>query len=69
MREMAEVLNLTERSIQRVLEDLEAEGYVTWKRTGKGNIYEINHDRGLKHDLTKDTLVGDLLALLSSNSW
>lgn len=69
MREMAEVLNLTERSIQRVLEDLDVEGYVMWKRTGKGNLYEINHNRGLKHDLTKDTVVGDLLALLSSNIW
>ncbi|HEY97896.1 MAG TPA: winged helix-turn-helix transcriptional regulator [Dehalococcoidia bacterium] len=67
MREIAEVLNVAERSIQRVLEDLEAEGYITWKRTGKGNIYEINYNQGLKHDLTKDTLVRDLLALLSSN--
>jgi len=64
MREMASALGVTERSIQRVLEDLEAEGYVTWQRTGKGNIYEINHTRGLKHELTQDSIVGDLLDLL-----
>jgi len=64
MREMAVALNVTERSIQRVLEDLEAEGYITWQRTGKGNNYEINHTRGLKHELTRDVIVSDLLDLL-----
>ena len=64
MREMAAALNVTERSIQRVLKDLEAEGYITWQSTGRGNIYEINHTRGLKHKLTKDSIVRDLLSLL-----
>ena len=68
MREMAAALNVTERSIQRVLEDLDTEGYITWQRTGKGNIYEINNTRGLKHELTRDVIVGDLLALLSSSN-
>jgi len=64
MRDMAAALGVTERSVQRVLKDLEAEGYVTWQGTGKGNIYKINHTRELKHELTKDSLVGDLLDLL-----
>ena len=64
MREMASALDVTERSIQRVLDDLASEGYVTWERTGKGNIYEINHTRGLKHELTRDVIVADLLDLL-----
>ena len=64
MREMASALGVTERSIQRVLDDLASEGYVTWERTGKGNIYEINHTRGLKHELTRDVIVSDLLDLL-----
>ena len=64
MRDMAAALGVTERSIQRVLKDLEAEGYVTWQSTGRGNIYEINHTRGLKHELTRDVIVGDLLNLL-----
>jgi predicted transcriptional regulator len=68
MREMALALGVTERSIQRVLEDLSSEGYVTWERTGKGNIYEINHTLGLKHELTKDFAIGDLLNLLTSKT-
>ena len=64
MRDMAAALGITERSIQRILKDLEAEGYLTRQGTGKGNIYEINHTRELKHELTKDSLVGDLLNVL-----
>ena len=64
MRDMAAALGVTERSIQRVLKDLEAEGYITWQSTGRGNIYEINHTRELKHELTKDSIVRDLLSLL-----
>jgi len=64
MREMAAAINVTERTIKRVLGDLDMAGYVTWKRTGKGNIYEMNSTKGLKHELTRDVMVGDLLKLL-----
>ncbi len=65
---MALTLGITERSIHRVLKDLEAEGYVSWQGTGKGNIYQINHTRGLKHELTRDSIVGDLLDLLGQKN-
>ena len=65
MREIAAAIGITERSVQRLLKELEVEGYVTWQGTGKGNIYEINHTRELKHDLTRDSIVGDLLDLLA----
>ena len=64
MREIATAIGVTERSVQRLLKDLEAEGYVTWQGTGKGNIYKMNHTRPLKHELTKDSVVRDLLSLL-----
>jgi DNA-binding transcriptional regulator YhcF (GntR family) len=63
-REMASTIKTTERTVQRVLIDLEKEGYITWQRTGKGNIYQINREHGLKHELTRDSVVGDLLDLL-----
>jgi CTP-dependent riboflavin kinase len=65
-RQMASTIKVTERTIHRVLIDLEKEGYITRQRTCKGNIYQINHEHGLKHELLKDSIVGDLLDLLSS---
>jgi len=64
-REMAPTINATERTVHRVLIDLEKEGYITRQRTGKGNIYRINTEQSLKHELARDVLVGDLLDLLN----
>jgi MarR-like DNA-binding transcriptional regulator SgrR of sgrS sRNA len=62
-RQVASTINATERTVHRVLVDLHREGYIIWQRTGKGNIYQINHARGLRHELTKNSLVDDLLYL------
>jgi predicted MarR family transcription regulator len=51
MRDITAALNVTERLIQRVLEDLKAEEYITWQRIGKDNTYEINNTRGLSTSL------------------
>ena len=66
-REMALAINITERTVHRILLDLEAQGYIKKQRTGKGSIYETNPDLGLRHELTRDVLVGDLLHVLSSD--
>ena len=64
-REMAPVIKATERTVHRVLVDLEREGYITRQRTGKGNIYRVSRKHRLKHELTRESHVGDLLDLLS----
>lgn len=65
-REMALAINITERTVHRVLDDLEAEGYIKRQRTGKGNLYQVNPHLGLRHELTRDVLVGDLIKVLGS---
>ena len=64
-REMALAINITERTVHRILDDLEAAGYIKKQRTGKGSIYETNPELGLRHDLTRDVVVGDLIKILS----
>jgi len=64
-RDMAPIIKATERTVHRVLVDLEREGYITRQRTGKGNIYRVNCERRLKHKLTRESLIGDLPDLLS----
>ncbi len=64
--EMASAINITERMAHRVLGDLEAGGYIKRQRTGKGNLYQINPDLGLRHALTRDVVVGDLIKVLSN---
>ncbi len=64
-RDMASAINVTERTVHRVLDNLEAGGYIKRQRTGKGNLYQINPDLGLRHTLTKNVIVGDLIRVLS----
>jgi hypothetical protein len=64
-REMASTIQATERTVHRVLVDLEKEGYITRQRTGKGNIYQVSREHGLKHELIRDSVVADLLELFS----
>jgi DNA-binding transcriptional regulator YhcF (GntR family) len=68
MREMAAAIGVTERTIKRILEDLKEAGYITWQKTGKGNLYEIKSTRGLKHELTREVILGDLLNLLNGST-
>jgi CTP-dependent riboflavin kinase len=63
-REMASTIQTTERTVHRVLIDLEKDGYITRERTAKGNIYQINSEQSLKHEITRDSVVGDLLNLI-----
>ena len=64
-RQMASAIKVTERTVHRVLIDLENERYINRERTAKGNIYQINTGQSLKHELARDVLVGDLLNLLN----
>jgi len=68
MRDMAITIGITERTILRILGDLEEDGYISRQNTGKGNTYRIKTRLGLKHDLTKNIPVGDLMKLLRSGS-
>jgi DNA-binding transcriptional regulator YhcF (GntR family) len=65
-RQMAATMGVTERTVHRALVDLEKEGYITWQRTGTGNIYQINREYSLKSEITRHLVVGDLLHLLNN---
>lgn len=63
-RTMALAINITERTVHRILDGLETEGYIKRERIGKSNLYQMNTDLGLRHNLTRDVVVGDLIEVL-----
>ena len=67
-RELANNLGLTERSVIRIIGDLEFSGYLIKNRMGRSNRYLINRDAKLRHETLRDFAVGDLLAVLSPDS-
>jgi predicted ArsR family transcriptional regulator len=62
-REIANQLSITERSVLRIISDLEAEGYLERTRDGRVNYYQVNHDLPLRRPELRDTAVGALLHL------
>ena len=47
--------------MQRILDDLEAAGYVRRQRVGRRNRYEVITDRPLRHPVEQPRTVRDLL--------
>jgi DNA-binding IclR family transcriptional regulator len=50
IRDLALALGITERSAQKIVGDLVKDGYLTRKRVGRRNAYEINVDMPLLFD-------------------
>lgn len=65
MRDIAEAVGITERATQRIIGDLVDGGYVTRRRVGRRNEYEVNPEARLRHPLARDHEVGEILNVLS----
>ncbi|MEZ5288711.1 MAG: hypothetical protein R2712_28675 [Vicinamibacterales bacterium] len=59
---MAAEVGVTERAVQRIVADLER-GYLTRRRTGRQNAYEIDPDLPLRHPVEAHRTVQELLLL------
>jgi hypothetical protein len=65
IRDISAVVGLTERTVQAIVADLEATGYLTRTRTGRRTRYWVNHDSLFRHAAQEGLRVGPFLALLS----
>ena len=68
IRDISAVVGLTERTVQAVVADLEADGYLTRTRAGRRTRYTVNHDSLFRHSAQEGLRVGPFLALLSASA-
>ena len=68
-REIAEIAGITERAVQRILDDLEKAGYITRFRDGRKNRYEIHPELPMRHPAQRGRAIRDLLELLAMPDW
>jgi len=66
MRELAQEVGITERAVQRIVEDLTASGYLSVTKEGRRNRYTVQTELPLKHNLTEHRSVGDLIRFMNS---
>jgi predicted transcriptional regulator len=65
LRDVAEKVGITERAVQRIVAELEHDGYLEHERVGRRNQYQIHTDRPLRHPLEKHLEVGAILSVLT----
>jgi DNA-binding IclR family transcriptional regulator len=66
VRDISPVVGLTERTVQAIVADLEAAGYLTRTRTGRRNLYTVNRDSLFRHSAQDGHRVGPFLDLLAA---
>jgi predicted ArsR family transcriptional regulator len=64
IRDVADLIGITERAAQRIIADLVEAGYVERKRVGRRNHYLVKTDLRMRHPLQQTHEIGELLDLL-----
>jgi len=64
VRNLALRVGITERSVQRILADLETAGVIQKSREGRRNRYDVNDDFQLRHPLESHHTLKELLGVL-----
>lgn len=68
MRDVAQLVGITERAVQRIVADLEQAGYLVRTRHGRRNRYEVREDLPLRHPVERHERVSSLTALVYDRS-
>lgn len=64
LRDVAASVGITERAVQRIVADLEADRYLERERTGRRNRYQVHRDMPLRHPIEAHRRIGNLIELV-----
>ena len=67
IRDIAARCRLTERAVQKIISDLEEDGYLTHTRQGRANVYRIEPGTILRHPAEAGRTVEALLSALAQH--
>ena len=65
LRDVAEMVGITERAVQRIVADLVEAGFLQRQRVGRRSRYVINRDIEMRHPAQACHDIGELLSLLA----
>ena len=66
-RRLAAELGITERSVRRIIKDLQAGGYLQIEKEGRSKLYVINNSALLRRQALGSLTMGEQLAALSQD--
>lgn len=64
-REIGDLVGITEGAVQRILHELERDGYLARERVGRRNRYAVIDGRPLRHPLDDEHTIAEILDLLN----
>jgi hypothetical protein len=67
IRDIADMIGITERATQIIIGDLEESGYLSRSRIGRRNAYTINPDRPFRHPVEADHDVQGLITMFTGH--
>ncbi len=68
LRDVAARVGITERAVQRIVTDLEGEGYLVVSKEGRRNRYEVRQDLPLRHPIERHRSVRALIGLVMEDA-
>ena len=66
IRDIAATAGLSQRTVQAIIADLEAAGYLTRSRAGRRTLYTVHFDRPFRHPAQDGHRIGPFLELLAA---
>ena len=67
LRKVALRVGITERAVQRIIQELEKRGFIERERVGRRNHYQVIKELPLRHPIEAHRTIGDLLKLISND--
>lgn len=64
LRDVAARVGITERAVQRIVTDLESEGFLTVSKEGRRNRYRVHDGLPLRHPIEQHLTVKGLIDLV-----
>jgi len=68
LRDLADSLGVTERTVFGIVGDLTEAGYVVKEKVGRRNRYRVQHNLPLRQTVGREPTIGELLELLVDSS-
>lgn len=67
LRNVAATVGITERAVQRIIQELEEGGFIEREKVGRQNHYRVFVDKPLRHPIEAHRTIGDLLNLIEDS--
>ncbi len=64
LRDIADLVGITERAVHRIVTDLSEAGYIDVTRDGRCNVYVMHPEKKLRHPIEGHRQVADLIRLI-----